>query len=168
MSAHYPKSVVTSDDQRVYRIWCRMRERCSSSRSDSFKNYGAKGVSVCSEWSSFSAFRSWALSHGYCDGLTIERHNSEGNYEPSNCTWATRLQQSLNRSIVRKSKDGTPLCVIAERNGIPAAKYRNRVHRGWPPEAAATIPPQGLSGPRTRIRDLKTIQLGDNGLVRFQ
>lgn len=88
---------------RLYRIWRGMIARCYYPASDNYKNYGGRGVFVCDEWRhNYESFREWALSHGYADNLTIDRMNVNGNYEPSNCRWATYHEQNLNRRPMRK------------------------------------------------------------------
>ena len=88
---------------RLHRIWKNMKSRCYNPRVKSYKDYGAKGVRLCEEWKdSFSAFYSWAMSHGYQDELTIDRINPAGNYEPNNCRWATRAEQSKNKRANKK------------------------------------------------------------------
>lgn len=83
---------------RLHRIWKRMKTCCYNPNSASYKWYGAKGVSVCDEWKSdFSSFCEWALKNGYQDDLTIDRINPCGNYEPSNCRWATYKEQANNK-----------------------------------------------------------------------
>ena len=83
---------------RLYRIWKSMRTRCNNPNSPSYKNHGARGITVCEEWQhSFEAFRDWALANGYHDCLTIDRVDNDGNYEPSNCWWATYKEQNINK-----------------------------------------------------------------------
>lgn len=83
---------------RVYSIWCAMKKRCLNPKDATYKGYGGRGITVCDEWkSSFEVFRDWALSHGYSDDLSIDRINVNGNYEPSNCKWATWKEQANNR-----------------------------------------------------------------------
>lgn len=89
---------------RLHGIWCSMKTRCLCATQNAFKYYGGRGVTVCKEWiDSFIAFRDWALSNGYSDSLGLDRVNNDGNYEPSNCRWATRSQQMRN---TRKRRDG--------------------------------------------------------------
>lgn len=88
-----------SKTNRLYRIWINMKQRCNYPKDKRYKNYGGRGIKVCQEWeSSFDSFREWALSNGYSDELSIDRIDVNGNYEPSNCRWATQKQQNYNRT----------------------------------------------------------------------
>lgn len=83
---------------RIYRIWRCMKNRCEYEKSKDYPNYGGRGIKICKEWKhDFMAFQNWALLHGYEDNLTIDRINNDGNYEPSNCRWATKITQLKNR-----------------------------------------------------------------------
>jgi hypothetical protein len=73
-----------------------MHNRCTRPYVKGYKNYGGRGIRVCAEWHDFATFRDWALSHGYKDGLTIDRIDSNGNYEPDNCRWIT-LSENIRR-----------------------------------------------------------------------
>jgi hypothetical protein len=77
---------------RLNKIWRMMRQRCNNPKDNAFKNYGGKGVTICKEWNTFINFYNWAMSNGYQEGLTIDRKDSNGNYEPSNCEWVTRAE----------------------------------------------------------------------------
>lgn len=82
---------------RLHVIWCSMKNRCKSTKGMRGKYYGGNGISVCAEWSSsYEAFRDWAISSGYQDGLEIDRRDPNGGYDPKNCRWATRSQQMQN------------------------------------------------------------------------
>lgn len=83
---------------RLYVIWSGMKERCFCKTQPRYSCYGGRGITVCDEWKhDFQAFYDWAMSHGYSDDLSIDRINVDGNYEPSNCRWATMTEQANNR-----------------------------------------------------------------------
>ena len=83
---------------RLYRIYKEMIKRCTNKKSKDYCRYGEIGIQVCEEWlNDFYKFQSWAKDNGYKENLSIERVDVNGNYEPSNCKWATMKEQSLNR-----------------------------------------------------------------------
>lgn len=86
-------------NSRIYHTWQSMKDRCFNSNNKSYPIYGGRGISVCQEWKhNFSNFREWAMQNGYTDTLTIDRKDNNGNYEPDNCRWVTRLVQNNNKS----------------------------------------------------------------------
>ena len=83
---------------RLHRIWGAMKTRCHNPNCERFPDYGGRGIEVCEEWkNNFQAFYDWATANGYKDELTIDRINVNGNYEPSNCRWATIKEQNNNK-----------------------------------------------------------------------
>jgi hypothetical protein len=73
-----------------------MKKRCYNKDNNNYRWYGAKGVTICSEWlDSVSTFVKWGMSNGWEPGLTIDRVDSAGNYEPSNCQFLTRSKNTL-------------------------------------------------------------------------
>lgn len=78
-----------------YGVWKAMRQRVSNPNFEGYANYGGRGIRVCSRWDSFENF---LADMGPCpQGLTLERKDVNGHYEPSNCVWATRTEQSRNQ-----------------------------------------------------------------------
>lgn len=115
-----------------------MVRRCCDPKNKSWARYGSRGIRVCNEWlSKPQSFYDWAQSNGYAEGLTIERKDTNGNYDPANCTWATRRAQSRNTSrnhLLAWNGEELPVCVWAERLGVRPQAMENRVARGWPAE----------------------------------
>lgn len=121
---------------RLYRIWQRMKYRCENEQSSDYKYYGGKGVSVCENWKNdFQSFKKWALINGYNDDLTIDRINVNGNYEPSNCKWATMAQQCINTTknhfITYKGETHT-LSEWSKKFKMDGSKIRYRLNHNWP------------------------------------
>ena len=80
------------------KIWRSMRRRCNNQSSSSYQRYGGRGISVCDEWNNFETFYRWAISNGWADGLSIDRIDNDRGYSPDNCRFASRKEQSRNRS----------------------------------------------------------------------
>lgn len=83
---------------RLYNTWGHMIQRCTNPKNKDYGNYGGRGITVCDEWrKDFRSFCEWAVSNGYCDDLTLDREDVNGNYEPSNCRWSNHKEQCNNK-----------------------------------------------------------------------
>lgn len=83
-----------------------MKSRCYRKENKDYKNYGGRGIKICNEWlNSFESFYNWSVDNGWEYGLTIERKDNNGNYEPSNCKWASRADQNRNTRATKLDWD---------------------------------------------------------------
>jgi hypothetical protein len=127
----------------LYSVWSSMKDRCLNSNIDSYKNYGARGISVCDEWMDFANFYNWAINNGYKKGLTIERVDYNGNYDPSNCTWIPFKDQSKNRRSnhwIEFNGEIKTMSQWARDFGFKRGTIKDRIERGWPIQKALTTP----------------------------
>lgn len=118
---------------RLYEIWRQMRYRCDNQNNHAYNDYGGRGIKVCSEWYDFAKFRDWAYSAGYSDDLSIDRIDVNGNYEPSNCRWATSKIQMNNRRNTAHYEYNGELKTLSEWSrelGIPRTTLINRMKKG--------------------------------------
>lgn len=84
--------------KRLYGVWKDIKQRCFNTKNKNFTYYGGRGITMCEEWKNdFFCFYKWAINNGYEKGLSIDRKDNNGNYNPENCRWVTALQQSNNR-----------------------------------------------------------------------
>ena len=90
----------TTDWKRLRQIWNSMKSRCSQPGR---KYYYDKGIRVCDGWvGSFDNFYAWSMDHGYYQGMSIDRISNDLGYSPGNCRWATKQDQSRNKTNVIK------------------------------------------------------------------
>jgi hypothetical protein len=129
-----------------YKTWHSMIQRCEYPKHVDFKNYGAKGISVCPRWrESFEVFLE-DMGRKPSPLHTIERKDVRGNYEPSNCRWATQKEQQRNRSSNRILViDGKAKCVSewleVSRSGVSKELCNYRLKAGWEAKKAVFTPP---------------------------
>lgn len=128
---------------RLFREWQHMIERCEYEKHPHYKDYGGRGISVCTEWTEFMPFKKWAEENGYNDNLTIDRIDNDGNYCPTNCRWVTQMiQQNNKRSnrIVEYNGTTYTLSMLARRVGMRNTTLKERLNAGWSVEDAVEKP----------------------------
>lgn len=127
-----------------YQAWCAMVARCECKTHQNYKNYGGRGISVCREWrESYETFFA-SLGTRPTPGRSLDRINNDGNYEPGNVRWATKVQQNRNRRVTVKYEFNGMVLSLAEWESIVGIKARviySRIHDyGWSVEKALTAP----------------------------
>lgn len=134
-------SVKKSRYFKEYQVWKAMRRRCYNVADKHFKDYQGRGISVCERWDDFHSF---ILDMGPCpSGYSLDRIDNDGNYEPSNCRWADKKTQAINKRTVPHltiSGQTKPAFEWAKLNGIKRSTYSMRISRGLTPKQAAFEP----------------------------
>lgn len=126
---------------REHNSWASMLQRCCNPKHNRYRIYGGRGIQVCERWRKFENFLEDMGPRP--EGTSLDRINNDGNYEPSNCRWATDTDQSRNRSIVKSvCIDGVdrPIAEWAEIVGIDYGTIVSRIKRGMSPVLAITTP----------------------------
>lgn len=122
-------------ETKLYYIWCSMKTRCYCETAKEYKNYGGRGIRVHSQWKeNFMSFYDWAMANGYQEGLSIERKDVNGDYEPSNCTWITRKAQTRNkRNTIRVEHNGEvkPLVEWCEMHNVSPRDARELLKQNY-------------------------------------
>lgn len=128
---------------KFYSVWKNMKNRCLNKKVPAYKDYGGRGIKVCERWlESFMNFYN-DMFDSYNEELEIDRIDNNGNYEPSNCRWATCKEQSLNRrSTIMVEINGEIKCVSAwaRIKGLNRGTVSKRISKGWSPFKALTTP----------------------------
>lgn len=128
-----------SHKSHLYSVWKSIKDRCYREKCKSYKNYGGRGIKVCDEWKNdYKKFYDWAMENGYEEKqtaggvniLSIDRIDNDGNYEPSNCRWATMKMQAKNKRHTIPEKERHRICPvcgkeyeISQRNGEKTCSY---------------------------------------------
>lgn len=127
---------------RTYKAWVNMRSRVDGVTDYYVRHYTSRGIAVCAQWHNFDAF---LVDMGECPpGLSLDRKDNDGNYEPGNCRWATRKQQAANtRRTLLVVVDGETMCLAyaCERIGVKYNTAHARIrNQGMTPQEALGRP----------------------------
>lgn len=126
---------------RIHSIWNGMLQRCNNPNNPRYHQYGGRGIKVCEEWHSFKNFlNDMGIPP---EGKSLDRINIDGNYEPSNCRWATQFEQSNNmrkNTRLRFNDQVLTLSEISNVTGINKATLRKRIVRHWPYQKLFNFP----------------------------
>ena len=92
---------------RLNNIWTGIKYRTLNPKKENYINYGGRGITICDEWKNdFVPFYNWAMANGYSEGLSLDRIDNGGNYEPDNCRWTTKTIQRRNTRIAKNNTSG--------------------------------------------------------------
>lgn len=125
----------------TYSSWKAMHSRCYKKSDISYRNYGGRGIKVCARWNSFDIF--WADMGTAPEGMSIDREQINGDYEPSNCKWSTNTEQGRNtrvNRIINAFGKSLPLASWAEIYGTKPDTIAKRLDRGFDAETAISKP----------------------------
>lgn len=124
----------------LYLRWRAMLDRCERPENRAWRNYGGRGISVCARWHAFEQFAA-DMADGFDPALELDRINPDGNYEPGNCRWATRVEQQNNRRNNHRVEFRGQTRTVHEwavSLGLKPNTLIYRLRRGWPVERALT------------------------------
>lgn len=130
----------------TYNSWQSMKTRCGVTGKRFFKNYKGRGITVCKQWETFDVFLRDMGERPTLDH-TLDRIDNNGNYEPGNCRWATRKEQSRNTRTNRLiTISGVTKCLTdwCQETGVGRSIASSRICRGWSPEKAVTVPANAI------------------------
>lgn len=126
----------------LHAIWNGIKVRCNDKNRHNYMNYGGRGITICDEWKDdFKAFYDWSISHGWKQGLSIDRIDNDKGYSPDNCRWAdTYVQANNSRHCHYITYNGETLTISqwARKVGLKPHTLSARIRSGWDIERALT------------------------------
>jgi hypothetical protein len=129
-----PKKSHGMTGTRIYKIYCKIHERCYNINYPERHLYGGRGIEMCDEWKNdFSTFYKWAMENGYNDNLSIDRIDSNGNYCPENCRWANNYEQANNKRnniVLTYNGETMTMSEWARKLNLPYSTLADRRRKG--------------------------------------
>lgn len=123
-------------DSAIYKVWKAMKQRCTNPRSQRWASYGGRGIKLCAQWYAFEGFLA-DMGAAYRHGLSIDRIDVNGDYEPNNCKWATPIEQGAHirrRATLTYRGQTKSISEWSRETGIPTYTLSLRRDRGYAPE----------------------------------
>lgn len=156
---------------RTHRSWLSMIARCTNPTATSYPRYGGRGITICPAW--LGSFTAFMLDMGTRpEGMSLERKDNNGNYDPTNCKWATPIEQAGNTRktrLIEHNGKTLPLSVWAREAGMLPSKLHKRLNDGWTMERALDPKaghrfdnhqaPKGDGHHNTKLTDAKVAEL---------
>lgn len=140
----FPRSRFKALYPRLYSIYQNMRERCNNEKNPNYRNYGARGISICDDWlCSFDVFAEWSIGNGYDDSLSIDRIDVNDNYCPENCRWAnneTQANNKRNNVYIYVDSEKMTISQASRKYGITVSTISKRLLSGWDTDKAIHTP----------------------------
>lgn len=144
--SHNKKHGMTKTD--IHNKWIQMRQRCLNKNNSAYKDYGARGITVCDQWNEFENFLDWSIKNGYCKGLSLDRIDNSKGYSPDNCRWVEWKEQANNRRrniLINYNGEIKPLKKWCFELNVSYYLIRNRIVRlGYTFEEAIKYKPRQL------------------------
>ena len=145
---HKPKHGMAKT--KIYKTWNGIKNRTNPNNKNKFsyyKNYSGRNIKICKEWEEdFINFYNWAMANGYKEGLTIDRINNDGNYEPSNCRWVAMKKQQNNKRnnvLIEYNGETHTMAEWNEKLNYSKGLLKNRLREGWCIDRALSTPLRG-------------------------
>lgn len=117
----------------TYKSWVGMKQRCLNPNEPAFRNYGARGITLCERWMTFANFL--ADMGERPEGMSLDRIDNEGPYAPDNCRWATDIVQQRNKrtnKLILFNGEYVPMATVAEQCGMRYGLLQARITaQGW-------------------------------------
>lgn len=147
-------------------VWNSLRARCSNPKNKAYADYGARGIRVCERWLGPAGFANFLADMGdRPTGMTIDRIDNDGNYEPGNCRWAdykTQARNNRRNRVLHCFGESLTVAGWSERTGIGSSTILNRLRSGWDAQRAITTPtlrrgPVSKKGAASMVVELVTV-----------
>lgn len=144
---------------KLHTVWRGIRNRCYSHNNTMFHRYGGRGIIMCEAWKNdFMIFHNWCCENGWEEGLTIDRRDNDGNYEPLNCRFVSKVVNNNNQErnlIVTYNGEKIPFSILLRKLNLHSkySTYHSRLKKGWPLDKVLSVP---------KLRNGKTLNLIEN------